>query len=102
MGEQKILLELGKREQNQVTLFFHGMPLLISFMPLKTTFSSYFKKYKDLYTTHCTNWDGFKKVHWLCGGGMYLVILVDMRPYFTGIALNIISTTNTTQNFTIA
>ena len=33
---------------------------------------------------------------------MYLVISVDMRPYFTGIALYIISSTNTTQNFTIA
>ena len=37
-----------------------------------------------------------------CRGGMYLVISVDIRPYFTGIALNIISSTNTTQNFTIA
>ena len=33
---------------------------------------------------------------------MYLVISVDTRPYFTGIALHIISSTNTTQNFTIA
>ena len=31
-----------------------------------------------------------------------LVLLVDMCPYFTGIALHIISSTNTTQNFTIA
>ena len=31
-----------------------------------------------------------------------LVISVDMRPYFAGIALYIISSTNTTQNFTIA
>ena len=30
-----------------------------------------------------------------------LVISVDMHPYFTGIAPNIISSTNTTQNFTI-
>ena len=37
-----------------------------------------------------------------CRGGMYLFISVDMCPYFTGIALNIISSTNTTQNFTIA
>ena len=37
-----------------------------------------------------------------CGGGMYLVISVDKHPYFTGIALNIISSTNTTQNFKIA
>ena len=35
-------------------------------------------------------------------GGMYLVISVEKRPYFTGIALNIISSSNTTQNFTIA
>ena len=31
---------------------------------------------------------------------MYLVILVDKRLYFTGITLYIISSTNTTQNFT--
>ena len=31
-----------------------------------------------------------------------LVISVDVCPYFTGIAANIISSTNTTQNFTIA
>ena len=40
--------------------------------------------------------------HHICGNGVYLVISVDMRPYFTGIALHIISSTNTTQNFTIA
>ena len=36
--------------------------------------------------------------------GLYviLVISVDVRLYSTGIALYIISTTNTTQNFTIA
>ena len=33
---------------------------------------------------------------------MYFVISVVMRPYFTGIALHIISSANTTQNFTIA
>ena len=32
----------------------------------------------------------------------YLVISVDVRPYFTGIAPNIISSTNAAQNFTIA
>ena len=31
-----------------------------------------------------------------------LVISVDMHPYFTGIAPNIIFSTNTIQNFTIA
>ena len=31
-----------------------------------------------------------------------LVVSVDMHSYFTGIAPNIISSTNTTQNFTIA
>ena len=35
-------------------------------------------------------------------GGCNWIISVDVRPYFTGISLNIISTTNTTQNFTIA
>ena len=36
--------------------------------------------------------------------GLYviLVISVDVQSYFTGIALLIIPTTNTTQNFTIA
>ena len=50
------------------------------------------------FCTGCKNIDD----HARCRGGMYLVISVDMRPYFTSIALNIISTTNTTQNFTIA
>ena len=30
-----------------------------------------------------------------------LIISVDVHPHFTGIAPNIISSTNTTQNFTI-
>ena len=36
------------------------------------------------------------------GGVLFLVISVDVRSYFTGIALLIIPTTNTTQNFTNA
>ena len=38
----------------------------------------------------------------ICGGDMYLVISEDKLPHFTGIALYIISSTNTTENFKIA
>ena len=31
--------------------------------PKKTTFSSYFKKYEDLYNPECANWYDFKMVH---------------------------------------
>ena len=55
---------------------------------------------KDLYSSTHSSRTILALVLW----GLYviLVISVDVRPYFTGIALWIIPTTNTTQNFTIA
>ena len=55
----------------------------------------------------CYVWSVFyilvRKIHeTLWGLYVILVISVDVHSYFTGIALLIIPTTNTTQNFTIA
>ena len=59
--------------------------------------------YMNSSVTYFTPFNGSQRnLHGICGGCMSLVISVDVRPYFMGIAHWIIPTTNTTQNFTIA
>ena len=79
-----------------------SMSLFSIFMRCNDFFRCFFKKWElflFLCPVACSHQsEGHQFVEVMCN----LVISVDMRPYFTGIALYIISSTNTTQTFTIA